>query len=141
MSKVLLSFRLWLFSQVAGVNHFALIPSASKEVVSLIGVWPNYIPFGLRDFLKIMHHLALCSWDPSKRPTAVEGLQHPFFQAVTARMSPSVGLNGRGAIEGRTIPFTVVKAIANSPLEETLQTRMQETKKLALNNAKAYQSL
>ncbi|GJZ91136.1 cyclin-dependent kinase F-4-like protein isoform X1, partial [Tanacetum coccineum] len=54
---------------------------------------------------------ALCSWDPSKRPTAVEALQHPFFQscyyippslrskAATARMSPSVGLNGRGAIE------------------------------------------
>ncbi|GJU77905.1 cyclin-dependent kinase F-4-like protein isoform X1 [Tanacetum coccineum] len=43
----------------------------------------------------------LCSWDPSKRPTAVEALQHPFFQscyyippslgskAPTPRMSPS----------------------------------------------------
>ncbi|PWA95061.1 Protein kinase, ATP binding site-containing protein [Artemisia annua] len=79
------------FPEVAGVNLSALIPSASKEAVSLIG--------------------ALCSWDPCKRPTAVEALQHPFFQscyyippslrskAATARMSPSVGLNGRGAIE------------------------------------------
>ncbi|GJS53290.1 cyclin-dependent kinase F-4-like protein isoform X1 [Tanacetum coccineum] len=43
----------------------------------------------------------LCSWDPSKRPTAMEALQHPFFQscyyippslgskAPTPRMSPS----------------------------------------------------
>lgn len=23
---------------------------------------------------------ALCSWDPAKRPTAVQALQHPFFQ-------------------------------------------------------------
>nr|GFB06736.1 cyclin-dependent kinase F-4-like isoform X1 [Tanacetum cinerariifolium] len=79
------------FPEVAGVNISALIPSASKEAVNLIG--------------------ALCSWDPSKRPTAVEALQHPFFQscyyippslrskAAAARMSPSVGLNGRGAIE------------------------------------------
>nr|GEW58611.1 cyclin-dependent kinase F-4-like isoform X1 [Tanacetum cinerariifolium] len=49
------------FPEVAGVNLSALIPSASKEAVNLIG--------------------ALCSWDPSKRPTAVEALQHPFFQS------------------------------------------------------------
>ncbi|GKC21185.1 cyclin-dependent kinase F-4-like protein isoform X1, partial [Tanacetum coccineum] len=67
------------FPEVAGVNISVLIPSASKEAVNLIG--------------------ALCSWDPSKRPTAVEALQHPFFQAATARMSPSVGLNGRVDIE------------------------------------------
>nr|GEV80854.1 cyclin-dependent kinase F-4-like isoform X1 [Tanacetum cinerariifolium] len=51
------------FPEVAGVNLSALIPSASKEAVNLIG--------------------ALCSWDPSKRPTAVEALQHPFFQDVS----------------------------------------------------------
>ncbi|CAH1451740.1 unnamed protein product [Lactuca virosa] len=77
------------FPEVGGVNLSALIPSASKEAVNLIS--------------------ALCSWDPCKRPTAVEALQHPFFQscyyvppslrhkpASTARMSPSVGVNGRG---------------------------------------------
>ncbi|PWA73510.1 chlorophyll A-B binding family protein [Artemisia annua] len=46
-----------------------------------------------------------------------------------------------GVLVFSAIPFTAVKAIANSPLGETLQTRMQETKKLALRNAKAYQSL
>lgn len=77
------------FPEVAGVNLSVLIPSASKEAVNLIG--------------------ALCSWDPCKRPTAVEALQHPFFQscyyippslrykAATTRMS--TGLNGKGAIE------------------------------------------
>ncbi|KAI3787923.1 hypothetical protein L2E82_00439 [Cichorium intybus] len=76
-----------------GVNVSSLIPSASKEAVNLIS--------------------ALCSWDPSKRPTAVEALEHPFFQScyyippslrpkpATARMSlsPSVGLNERGTME------------------------------------------
>ncbi|GJX13787.1 hypothetical protein Tco_0205545 [Tanacetum coccineum] len=46
-----------------------------------------------------------------------------------------------GVLVFSAIPFTAVKAIANSPLGETLQRRMQETKKLALTNAKQYQSL
>ncbi|KAJ3690902.1 hypothetical protein LUZ61_020066 [Rhynchospora tenuis] len=41
-------------------NLFQLIPSASEEAVSLIS-W-------------------LCSWDPNRRPTASEALQHSFFQ-------------------------------------------------------------
>lgn len=49
------------FPQFPGVNLSVLIPSASKDAVSLI--------------------TALCSWDPFKRPTAVEALQHPFFQS------------------------------------------------------------
>ncbi|GKA51108.1 chlorophyll A/B binding protein 7, chloroplastic, partial [Tanacetum coccineum] len=46
-----------------------------------------------------------------------------------------------GVLVFSAIPFTAVKTIANSPLGETLQRRMQETKKLALTNAKQYQSL
>ncbi|KAJ7943938.1 Protein kinase superfamily protein [Quillaja saponaria] len=49
------------FPQLAGVHLSPLIPSASKDAIDLI--------------------TALCSWDPSKRPTAVEALQHPFFQS------------------------------------------------------------
>lgn len=41
-------------------NLFQLIPSASEEAVDLIS-W-------------------LCSWDPKRRPTASEALQHSFFQ-------------------------------------------------------------
>ncbi|KAJ8774073.1 hypothetical protein K2173_009504 [Erythroxylum novogranatense] len=48
------------FPQFAGVNLSVLIPSASKDAINLI--------------------TALCSWDPCKRPTAEEALQHPFFQ-------------------------------------------------------------
>nr|XP_043627867.1 cyclin-dependent kinase F-4-like isoform X2 [Erigeron canadensis] len=78
------------FPALAGVNLSALIPSASKEAVSLIA--------------------ALCSWDPCKRPTAVEALQHPFFQRcyyippslrpkpAAVKTSLSVGLNGRGTM-------------------------------------------
>jgi serine/threonine protein kinase len=28
--------------------------------------------------------MALCSWDPEKRPTASQALQHPFFQVRRA---------------------------------------------------------
>ena len=28
---------------------------------------------------------AMCSWDPKRRPTAVQALQHPYFQASGAR--------------------------------------------------------
>ncbi|KAI3687300.1 hypothetical protein L1987_80994 [Smallanthus sonchifolius] len=73
------------FPELAGVNLSALIPSASNEAINLIS--------------------ALCSWDPCKRPTAVEALQHPFFQScyyippsLRPKMSPSVGLNGNGAM-------------------------------------------
>ncbi|XP_009760644.1 cyclin-dependent kinase F-4-like isoform X1 [Nicotiana tabacum] len=49
------------FPQIAGVDLALLIPSASEDAVSLI--------------------TSLCSWDPCKRPPAVDALQHPFFQS------------------------------------------------------------
>ncbi|KAL8256191.1 hypothetical protein R6Q59_031258 [Mikania micrantha] len=79
------------FPELAGVDLASVIPSASKEAVDLVA--------------------ALCSWDPCKRPTAVEALQHPFFQScyyippslrtkpATAKTSPCVGLNRRGALK------------------------------------------
>ncbi|KAL1806089.1 hypothetical protein ACET3Z_029157 [Daucus carota] len=49
------------FPQHSGVSLSQLMPSASKDVVGLIQ--------------------SLCSWDPCKRPTAFEALQHPFFRS------------------------------------------------------------
>ncbi|XP_019226898.1 PREDICTED: cyclin-dependent kinase F-4-like isoform X2 [Nicotiana attenuata] len=49
------------FPQIAGVDLALLIPSASEDAVSLI--------------------TSLCSWDPCNRPTAVDALQHPYFQS------------------------------------------------------------
>ncbi|CAN4128045.1 unnamed protein product [Withania somnifera] len=69
------------FPQIAGVDLAFLVPSASENAISLIR--------------------SLCSWDPCKRPTAVDALQHPFFQscfyvppslrtkAAVAKTSPS----------------------------------------------------
>ncbi|KAJ0021051.1 hypothetical protein Pint_31013 [Pistacia integerrima] len=48
------------FPELTGLNLSLLLPSVSKDAVSLIE--------------------SLCSWDPCKRPTAAEALQHPFFQ-------------------------------------------------------------
>ncbi|KAK4252656.1 hypothetical protein QN277_014401 [Acacia crassicarpa] len=73
------------FPQLAGVHLSVLIPSASANAIDLM--------------------TALCSWDPSKRPTAAEALQHPFFQScfyippslrtkAIARTPPSGGVWG-----------------------------------------------
>ncbi|KAF7809429.1 cyclin-dependent kinase F-4-like isoform X2 [Senna tora] len=73
------------FPQLAGVHLSVLIPSVSADAISLI--------------------TSLCSWDPCKRPTAAEALQHPFFQScfyippslrtkAVARTPPSAGTRG-----------------------------------------------
>ncbi|KAA3469299.1 cyclin-dependent kinase F-4-like isoform X4 [Gossypium australe] len=81
------------FPQFAGVHLSALIPSASKDAISLI--------------------TSLCSWDPCKRPTAAEALQHPFFQGcfyvppslrpriAVSRTPPSAGV--RGTLEQQSV--------------------------------------
>ncbi|XP_060211394.1 cyclin-dependent kinase F-4-like [Lycium barbarum] len=78
------------FPQIAGVDLSLLVPSASENAISLIK--------------------SLCSWDPCKRPTAIDALQHPFFQscfyvppslrakAAVAKTPPSAGMM-RGALE------------------------------------------
>ncbi|XP_057963873.1 cyclin-dependent kinase F-4 [Malania oleifera] len=72
------------FPQFSAADLSALIPSASEDAISLIR--------------------SLCSWDPGKRPTALEALQHPFFQScfyvppslrsrtTAGRTPPSVGI-------------------------------------------------
>lgn len=86
------------FPELGGVKLSALVPSASKDAVNLIAL--------------------LCSWDPCKRPTASEVLQHPFFQScyyvppslrpkptvaspksTIARTPPSAGISGRKVVE------------------------------------------
>ncbi|KAI3745567.1 hypothetical protein L6452_07967 [Arctium lappa] len=46
-----------------------------------------------------------------------------------------------GVLVFSAIPFTAVKAIANSPLGETLQRRMEEKKKIAVKKASMYNTL
>ncbi|KAI3792840.1 hypothetical protein L2E82_06731 [Cichorium intybus] len=119
------------FPELGGVNLSSLIPSASKEAVNLIS--------------------ALCSWDPCKRPTAVEALQHPFFQScyyippslrpkpATARMSlspsASVGLNGRGTMEhkcGYSGHFSPGNVTSSAKVHASLNTGMH--RKPEVNN-------
>lgn len=51
------------FFQIPPANLLDIIPNASLEAIDLI--------------------LKLCSWDPLKRPTAEQALQHPFFHMGT----------------------------------------------------------
>ncbi|GAB2215791.1 hypothetical protein Droror1_Dr00020192 [Drosera rotundifolia] len=93
------------FPQFPGVHLSALVPSASKDAVNLM--------------------TSLCSWDPCKRPTAVEALQHPFFQncfyvppslrpkSALIRTPPSAGT--RGVVEQKFArKFSVHGTLSNS---------------------------
>ncbi|KAK5777373.1 cyclin-dependent kinase F-4-like [Gossypium arboreum] len=74
------------FPKFPGVHLSLLVPSASDDAINLI--------------------TSLCSWDPCKRPSAVEALRHPFFQscyyvppslrpkAAVSGTPPSVGVKG-----------------------------------------------
>uniref|UniRef100_A0A7N0UNP7 Uncharacterized protein n=1 Tax=Kalanchoe fedtschenkoi TaxID=63787 RepID=A0A7N0UNP7_KALFE len=46
-----------------------------------------------------------------------------------------------GVVVFSAVPFTLVKAIANSPLGETLQRRMEQNKKVALKNSAKFKAL
>ncbi|KAL9436873.1 hypothetical protein AB3S75_022841 [Citrus x aurantiifolia] len=72
------------FPQLSGVNLSALMPSASEDAINLIE--------------------SLCSWDPCKRPTAAEALQHPFFKRCLyvpphIRSIPAVATTTRGMLK------------------------------------------
>lgn len=46
-----------------------------------------------------------------------------------------------GVVVFSAVPFTVVKAIANSPLGERLQRKMKESKKISLSNSTEFKAL
>ena len=56
------------FPQFSATPLQKLIPNASPEAIDLM--------------------TAMCHWDPAKRPTAVQALQHPFFQARPCCLHP-----------------------------------------------------
>ncbi|CAL5423117.1 unnamed protein product [Camellia sinensis] len=69
------------------------MPSASKDAINII--------------------TSLCSWDPCKRPTALEALPHPFFQSCfyiplslrskTAVTRTPLSVGTRGAFEQKSV--------------------------------------
>ncbi|CAA6659875.1 unnamed protein product [Spirodela intermedia] len=66
------------FIQTRPINLFDVIPNASSVAIDLI--------------------MKLCSWDPQRRPTAEEALQHPFFHAF---------LTCASVLGGTWIPYPV----------------------------------
>ncbi|XP_024995813.1 cyclin-dependent kinase F-4-like isoform X1 [Cynara cardunculus var. scolymus] len=108
--------------QLAGVPLSALIPSASEDGVDLIA--------------------SLCSWDPCKRPTALEALQHPFFQrcyyvppslrpkATTIGRTPPSGVSsGRRGVEqkcsNKRYPLPNSKPVGNIITTSGVQRRLE----------------
>ncbi|XP_058222049.1 cyclin-dependent kinase F-4 isoform X2 [Rhododendron vialii] len=121
------------FPQLTGVHLSVLIPSASEDAVNFI--------------------TSLCSWDPCKRPTALEALQHPFFQScfyippslrsksAVTRTPPSAGT--RGALEQKSVrrysgTLPNLKHASNlPPVKSHVSVTTGVQRKLELNNQDA----
>ncbi len=130
------------FPQLAGVHLSSLIPSASKDGISLIN--------------------SLCTWDPCERPTALEALQHPFFQScyyvppslrskpALVRTPPSAGV--RGGLEPKiarrysgTFPnpkptVNVPSAKLNASLSTGVQRKLEMSYQDPIKNEKTFKS-
>ncbi|XAR70721.1 Cyclin-dependent kinase [Bertholletia excelsa] len=102
------------FPELTGAHLSIVIPFVSEYAINLI--------------------TSLCSWDPCKRPTAMEALQHPFFQScfyvppslhsktAVARISPSDGTSGlleQKSHQRYSGPFSSSKPTCNFPSAES----------------------
>eukprot|EP00262_Sarcandra_glabra_P003058 TRINITY_DN1350_c0_g1_i1.p1 TRINITY_DN1350_c0_g1~~TRINITY_DN1350_c0_g1_i1.p1 ORF type:complete len:454 (-),score=69.30 TRINITY_DN1350_c0_g1_i1:192-1553(-) len=115
------------FPQLPSVYLSVLMPSASEDAISLIST--------------------LCSWDPSRRPTAAEALQHPFFQTcfyvppslrsrtTAPRTPPSVGARGlleqknarkySGSLSNTKLPSNFTSAKIHAPISTGVQRKLE----------------
>ncbi|CAI9771630.1 unnamed protein product [Fraxinus pennsylvanica] len=116
------------FPEVAGVDLSLLIPGVSADAINLI--------------------TSLCSWDPCKRPTALEALQHSFFQScfyVPPSLRPKAAVastppaGARGALEhkyrrypGSSLNPKPVNNFSSAKPHATLNAGVQ--RKLDMNN-------
>ncbi|CAF2235266.1 unnamed protein product, partial [Brassica napus] len=127
------------FPQLSGVPLSSLMPSASEDAIDLI--------------------TRLCSWDPCKRPTAAEALQHPFFQSCfyvppslrpkpsVARTPPPVG--PRGSFEHQSAkrqtvslakPFNNVSPKPSAAFGSGVQRKLDMAKQEGTRNTKPVRS-
>ncbi|KAI3453881.1 hypothetical protein Pfo_010544 [Paulownia fortunei] len=117
------------FPQVAGAHLSVLIPGVSEDAINLIA--------------------SLCSWDPCKRPTAMEALQHPFFQSCfyippslrsKAALAKTPPVGARGVLEqkcgrryqGRLSNPKPINSFSSAKSQASLSSGVQ--RKLDLNN-------
>ncbi|XP_009108410.1 cyclin-dependent kinase F-4 isoform X6 [Brassica rapa] len=127
------------FPQLSGVPLSSLMPSASEDAIDLI--------------------TRLCSWDPCKRPTAAEALQHPFFKSCfyvppslrpkpsVARTPPPVG--PRGSFEHQSAkrqtvslakPFNNVSPKPSAAFGSGVQRKLDMAKQEGTRNTKPVRS-
>lgn len=72
------------FPPLGGVGLRAMMPYASDSAIDLIG--------------------SLCSWDPLKRPSAAQALQHPFFKRGHIVKAPPPGFSSCTHTPNKVVP-------------------------------------
>jgi len=103
-----MSFR---FPQFQPTPLGKIIPNASPEAIDLIE--------------------RLCSWDPNRRPTAVQALQHSYFQVGTrVPLSPSPGVTARPQTYANVPAAAAPHAVARTDANEGRGQMLSETQPL-----------
>ncbi|KAK7283811.1 hypothetical protein RIF29_13557 [Crotalaria pallida] len=77
---------------------------------------------------------------PLLKPTLPPSTHTPHPPSFSCHASWQEKIQLAGVLVFSAIPFTAVKAIANSPLGESLQRKMEQTKKLALQNSSKFKA-
>lgn len=137
-----MSFR---FPQFQPTPLGKIIPNASPEAIDLIEV-RHRPPCSLSPWLLVVTspaasqqgHLPrprprltlqrLCSWDPNRRPTAVQALQHSYFQVGTrVPLSPSPGVTARPQTYANVPAAAAPHAVARTDANEGRGQMLSET--------------
>ncbi|KAL6745198.1 kinase-like domain-containing protein [Haematococcus lacustris] len=96
-------------------------PEGLKLAAAMNFRFPSFAPTPLS---KLMSHAspeaidlmtAMCAWDPNKRPTAVQCLQHPYFSVGVRPALPMPGSSGGGGITERPSSHSLMQAGRDAP--------------------------
>ncbi|CAI5999586.1 unnamed protein product [Closterium sp. NIES-65] len=130
-------------------------PQGLRLAASMNFRFPEYSPIPLAQIMPMASDeavdlvTALCSWDPARRPSAAQALQHPFFlKGVTLPYTPKKpkSSSSSAATTGPVVPITTPSQLAAAShaalsgslgLSDPGQTFLQPMPRMARHSASA----